>query len=368
MRGGLDDPSPGKCEHLRRWHRRSTGSRGWRSRTAPPCVSFPSTVTSILIRASGRVDFLTRVEDDAVHFHRCVGGPPQIIALPGDRTVRQRGRAPFLPRRRRSPPSRCRSRPWARSRGSRPPTAAGTSSASSSPIPCPPDHPLRPSTSPGIATSLLSPELAQTFFIGDGRTSTGRPQRFHPPTGATRLYLGLADAWSFDGPPGFYADNSGSFKVAVRFRWQSSKCRQTFASAATSRLASPLGLAQYPDEHRPKRPVLLAVDQELGEDTALRVAPRTLRSGRRVRSRGASGRGAARRGEHGRGRPGALVSALDFISSHRASNPAEGGTQSRRRIPCMKVPHRGHSMSLPRLPRISSTPPRTPGGSRPLLP
>ena len=50
--------------------------------TAPPCVSFPSTVTSILIRASGTVDFITRNEDDAVHFHRCVGGPPQIIALP----------------------------------------------------------------------------------------------------------------------------------------------------------------------------------------------------------------------------------------------------------------------------------------------
>jgi hypothetical protein len=63
----------------------------------------------------------------------------------------------------------------------------------------------------------LSPALAQTFFIGDGRTATGRPQRFHVPTGATRLYLGLADAWKFQGPPGFYADNSGSFEVAVRF-------------------------------------------------------------------------------------------------------------------------------------------------------
>jgi len=64
----------------------------------------------------------------------------------------------------------------------------------------------------------LSPALAQTFYIGDGRTATGRPQRFHPPTGATRLYFGVADAWAFEGPPGFFADNSGSFKVAVRFR------------------------------------------------------------------------------------------------------------------------------------------------------
>jgi hypothetical protein len=48
--------------------------------TAPPYVSFPSMVTSILIRANGRVDFLTRNEDDNMHFHRCVGGPPQIMA------------------------------------------------------------------------------------------------------------------------------------------------------------------------------------------------------------------------------------------------------------------------------------------------
>jgi hypothetical protein len=40
-----------------------------------------------------------------------------------------------------------------------------------------------------------------------------------------------------------------------------------------TRLASPFGLPEHPDEHRPKRPVLLAVDQELGEGTALRVAP-----------------------------------------------------------------------------------------------
>jgi hypothetical protein len=32
-------------------------------------------------------------------------------------------------------------------------------------------------------------------------------------------------------------------------------------------------LTQHPDEHRSERPVLLAVDQELGEGPALRVAP-----------------------------------------------------------------------------------------------
>ena len=30
---------------------------------------------------------------------------------------------------------------------------------------------------------------------------------------------------------------------------------------------------QHPDEHRPERPVLLAVDQELGEGPRLRVPP-----------------------------------------------------------------------------------------------
>ena len=33
------------------------------------------------------------------------------------------------------------------------------------------------------------------------------------------------------------------------------------------------GLTQHPDEHRPKGPVLLAVDQQLGEGRDSRVAP-----------------------------------------------------------------------------------------------
>ena len=35
----------------------------------------------------------------------------------------------------------------------------------------------------------------------------------------------------------------------------------------------PLHLPQHPDEHRPKDSILLAVDQQFGEGTALRVAP-----------------------------------------------------------------------------------------------
>ena len=33
------------------------------------------------------------------------------------------------------------------------------------------------------------------------------------------------------------------------------------------------GLSQHPDQHSPECPVLLAVDQQLGEGAALRVAP-----------------------------------------------------------------------------------------------
>jgi hypothetical protein len=36
-------------------------------------------------------------------------------------------------------------------------------------------------------------------------------------------------------------------------------------------LASPLGLRQHPNEYRPERPVLLAVDQQLGLDRRLTV-------------------------------------------------------------------------------------------------
>jgi hypothetical protein len=48
--------------------------------TAPPCVSFPSTVTNISIRAAGTVQFVR--SDDDVHFYRCVGGPPGAFAPP----------------------------------------------------------------------------------------------------------------------------------------------------------------------------------------------------------------------------------------------------------------------------------------------
>ncbi len=57
----------------------------------------------------------------------------------------------------------------------------------------------------------IYPQLAQTFFVGDGLTGlgTGQIQKFHLPAGATRLFLGFSDAWAGQGLPGWYDDNAG---------------------------------------------------------------------------------------------------------------------------------------------------------------
>lgn len=66
----------------------------------------------------------------------------------------------------------------------------------------------------------LSPLLDQTFFIGDGEVGdavgesfTGAIQQFLVPAGAGTLYLGFSDAGGFNGNPGEYGDNTGSFSV-----------------------------------------------------------------------------------------------------------------------------------------------------------
>jgi hypothetical protein len=68
----------------------------------------------------------------------------------------------------------------------------------------------------GYESQRFAP-LQQVFFIGDGVTSAGRIQRFRVPAGATRLYLGYVDAYGFVGPPGYYADNSGSLAARLGF-------------------------------------------------------------------------------------------------------------------------------------------------------
>jgi hypothetical protein len=60
----------------------------------------------------------------------------------------------------------------------------------------------------------LAPRVGQTFFVGDGRGRT-----FRVPRGATRLYLGFADAYSdghfYQGHPGYYGNNGGHLCVNV---------------------------------------------------------------------------------------------------------------------------------------------------------
>jgi len=65
----------------------------------------------------------------------------------------------------------------------------------------------------------LSPLLNQIFYIGDGRAghdqAAGASLLFAAPTTATRLYIGTIDGSSFQGLPGFYGDNVGSYAVDI---------------------------------------------------------------------------------------------------------------------------------------------------------
>jgi hypothetical protein len=56
----------------------------------------------------------------------------------------------------------------------------------------------------------LAPALGQTFLIGDG---VGR--RYRVPDGATRLFVGFADAYFYVGKPGYYGNNVGEVEVTV---------------------------------------------------------------------------------------------------------------------------------------------------------
>ncbi len=66
----------------------------------------------------------------------------------------------------------------------------------------------------------LAPMLNQVFYIGDGLggylNGGGSVLDFLAPSGATRLYLGVADAWAFVGLTGYYHDNPGLYEVNVR--------------------------------------------------------------------------------------------------------------------------------------------------------
>jgi hypothetical protein len=69
------------------------------------------------------------------------------------------------------------------------------------------------------APTSLSPLLDQVFYIGDGLSGYNNPAgtslSFTAPSNATRLYLGVIDAFFFNNTTGFYNDNLGSFTVNV---------------------------------------------------------------------------------------------------------------------------------------------------------
>ena len=73
----------------------------------------------------------------------------------------------------------------------------------------------------GTEFAELSPLVAQSFHVGDGWNSAEAMHKFWIPEGATRLYLGFADAGFFTGDPsrngGAYHDNSGGFNADVQF-------------------------------------------------------------------------------------------------------------------------------------------------------
>jgi hypothetical protein len=70
-----------------------------------------------------------------------------------------------------------------------------------------------------FAPASLAPVLNQVFYIGDGRSGynngAGTVLTFGAPSNATRLYIGVIDAYSFSATTGYYNDNHGSFTVNV---------------------------------------------------------------------------------------------------------------------------------------------------------
>ena len=62
---------------------------------------------------------------------------------------------------------------------------------------------------PSTDTPTRNPVLRQVFYVGGG------PHWVNVPTGATRLFLGFADAYGFHGPAGWYEDNAGTVQIGL---------------------------------------------------------------------------------------------------------------------------------------------------------
>lgn len=61
----------------------------------------------------------------------------------------------------------------------------------------------------------IAPLIGQIFYIGTGQTAGGDFRRYVAPTGATRLFFGIPDGFSFVGVPGAYDDNDGAYRIRV---------------------------------------------------------------------------------------------------------------------------------------------------------
>jgi hypothetical protein len=80
----------------------------------------------------------------------------------------------------------------------------GSESPDASAAPAPLDF----STPESLEYLVLSPQLKQVFFIGDGATSLGATQQVVVPAGATRLFLGTIDLFG-------WANNVGGYSVSI---------------------------------------------------------------------------------------------------------------------------------------------------------
>ncbi|MCP5320532.1 MAG: PEP-CTERM sorting domain-containing protein [Pseudomonadales bacterium] len=67
----------------------------------------------------------------------------------------------------------------------------------------------------GVDFLSITPGLAQIFYIGNGVTSSSVVQEFIAPTGATRMFVGISDAFGFNGAPGAFDDNDGSYRIRI---------------------------------------------------------------------------------------------------------------------------------------------------------
>lgn len=67
----------------------------------------------------------------------------------------------------------------------------------------------------GVDFLSLSPQIGQVFYIGNGVTSTNAVQEFIAPVSATRLFIGITDAFGFNGAPGAFDDNDGAYRIRI---------------------------------------------------------------------------------------------------------------------------------------------------------